>query len=63
MQAASIKYQMKQRNTQTIQLQASDTLLVIDIQNDFLPGGSLVVPEGNLVVPVLNKYINKFQEQ
>ncbi|MBF9255348.1 bifunctional nicotinamidase/pyrazinamidase [Pontibacter sp. 172403-2] len=29
-------------------------LLLIDIQNDFLPGGSLAVPAGDQVIPVLN---------
>lgn len=27
-------------------------LILVDLQNDFMPGGSLAVPEGNLVVPV-----------
>jgi len=30
-------------------------LLLIDIQNDFLPGGSLAVPAGDHVIPILNK--------
>jgi nicotinamidase/pyrazinamidase len=29
-------------------------LILIDLQNDFLPGGALPVPEGNLVIPVVN---------
>lgn len=29
-------------------------LLIIDLQNDFLPGGALAVPEGNLIIPVIN---------
>lgn len=32
-------------------------LLIVDVQNDFLPGGSLAVPDGDEVVPVLNRYI------
>lgn len=32
-------------------------LLVVDVQNDFCPGGALPVPEGDRVVPVLNRYI------
>lgn len=32
-------------------------LLIVDVQNDFLPGGSLVVPNGDEVIPVLNRYI------
>ena len=30
-------------------------LLVTDVQNDFLPGGALAVPEGDEVVPVINE--------
>ncbi len=29
-----------------------DALLVVDIQNDFLPGGALGVPDGDKVIPV-----------
>ena len=32
-------------------------LILVDIQNDFCPGGALAVPEGDLVVPVANKLI------
>ena len=31
-----------------------DALLVVDVQNDFCPGGSLAVTEGDQVVPILN---------
>lgn len=34
-----------------------DALLVIDVQNDFCPGGKLPVEGGDAVVPVLNRYI------
>ncbi len=40
-----------------------DVLLVTDIQNDFLPGGSLAVSHGDEVVPVLNRYIGAFLAQ
>jgi nicotinamidase/pyrazinamidase len=33
----------------------SDVLLVIDVQNDFCPGGALTVPRGDEVVPVVNR--------
>lgn len=36
-------------------------LLVVDVQNDFCPGGALPVPEGDQVVPVLNEYIRRFR--
>lgn len=38
-------------------------LLIVDVQNDFCPGGALAVPEGDKVVPVLNKYINIFTKK
>ena len=37
-----------------------DALVVVDVQNDFLPGGALAVPNGDEVVPVLNRYIGQF---
>lgn len=43
-------------------MQAGDALLVVDVQNDFCPGGSLPVTEGDKVVPVLNRYIERFRE-
>jgi nicotinamidase/pyrazinamidase len=32
----------------------ADALIVIDVQNDFCPGGALAVPQGDAVVPVIN---------
>lgn len=40
-----------------VKLGAGDALLVVDVQNDFLPGGRLAVPGGDAVVPVLNRYL------
>lgn len=37
-------------------------LLVVDVQNDFCPGGALAVPEGDKVVSVINKYIKIFSK-
>ena len=34
---------------------AGDVLLIVDVQNDFCPGGALAVPEGDSVVPVINR--------
>jgi nicotinamidase/pyrazinamidase len=34
-----------------------DALLVVDMQHDFLPGGSLAVPDGDAIVPVLDEYV------
>src|SRR5882724_4261093 len=30
-------------------------LILVDIQNDFLPGGALAVPEGDAAIPIANK--------
>jgi nicotinamidase/pyrazinamidase len=35
-------------------------LLVVDLQNDFLPGGALPVPEGDSIIPRLNEVISAF---
>ena len=35
-------------------------LLVIDVQNDFCPGGALAVPDGDAVVPVINRLMPHF---
>jgi nicotinamidase/pyrazinamidase len=40
-----------------------DALVVVDVQNDFCPGGSLAVPDGDSVVPVLNRYAERFDAQ
>ncbi|MBT9289542.1 bifunctional nicotinamidase/pyrazinamidase [Prosthecodimorpha staleyi] len=33
---------------------SNSVLLVVDVQNGFLPGGSLAVPDGDAVIPVIN---------
>jgi nicotinamidase/pyrazinamidase len=38
----------------------SDVLLVVDVQNDFCPGGSLPVSRGNEVVPLINRMAPRF---
>lgn len=43
-----------------IRLKQGDALLVVDIQNDFLPGGALEVAGGDKIVPVVNVYIERF---
>jgi len=35
-------------------------LLIVDVQNDFCPGGALAVPEGDRVVPVINRLLSHF---
>jgi nicotinamidase/pyrazinamidase len=36
-------------------------LLIVDVQNDFCPGGALAVQDGDQVVPVINKIMNRFK--
>ena len=38
-------------------LEDGDALLIIDVQNDFCPGGALPIEEGDVVIPVLNRWI------
>jgi nicotinamidase/pyrazinamidase len=38
-----------------------DALILVDIQNDFLPGGALAVPDGDAVVPVANALMDRFE--
>lgn len=35
-------------------------LIVVDLQNDFVPGGSLAVPRGNEIIPLVNRIQEKF---
>lgn len=43
-----------------IQLEQGDALLVVDMQNDFLPGGALGVPEGHQVTAPINHLIGMY---
>jgi len=44
------------------EISEKDALLVVDVQRDFCPGGSLPVPEGDKVVAVLNDYVRLFKK-
>jgi nicotinamidase/pyrazinamidase len=37
-----------------------NSLILVDIQNDFLPGGALAVPHGDEVIPVVNRLQHRF---
>lgn len=39
-----------------------NALIIVDVQNDFCPGGALAVVEGDLVVPTLNAYAQLFRK-
>lgn len=43
-----------------MQLAPTDCLLIIDVQNDFLPGGALAVPDGDQIIPVVNQLAQAF---
>jgi len=36
-------------------------LILVDIQNDFLPGGALAVPEGDAIIPLANRLMEDFE--
>ena len=46
----------------TYTLSNIDALLITDIQNDFLSGGALPVPQGEQVIPILNEYARRFSQ-
>jgi nicotinamidase/pyrazinamidase len=44
----------------TLRIGGDDLLLVIDVQNDFCAHGALAVPDGDAVVPVINRLAGRF---
>jgi nicotinamidase/pyrazinamidase len=38
-----------------------NALILVDIQNDFVPGGVLAVPEGDRIVPIVNRLQDRFE--
>lgn len=44
-------------------LQPTDALLLVDVQNDFLGGGSLAVPDADAILPVITAYIELFSRR
>ncbi len=42
-------------------INGNDVLIVIDVQNDFCPGGALAVPRGDEVVPIINRLAARFR--
>jgi nicotinamidase/pyrazinamidase len=43
-------------------MDAASALLIVDIQNDFLPGGALAVPAGDEVIPTINRVALHFDK-
>ena len=44
----------------SIRLQSGDALIAVDVQNDFLPGGSLAVTAGDGVIAPIKRYLAAF---
>lgn len=42
-------------SSSALMLGKEDALIVVDVQNDFLPGGALSVPDGTAILPVINQ--------
>lgn len=46
----------------SMRLNSHDALIIVDVQNDFCPGGRLAVPGGDEVVPVLNRWTERARQ-
>jgi nicotinamidase/pyrazinamidase len=46
---------------ETQRIGTADVLIVVDVQNDFCPGGALAVPRGDEVVPIVNRLAARFR--
>ena len=49
--------------SEKIQILENDALIVVDIQNDFIPGGALAVPDGDNIIPGVNKLMIAFKNK
>lgn len=46
-----------------IRITQFDALIVVDMQRDFMPGGTLPVPEADTIIPTINEYIQIFKNR
>lgn len=44
-------------------LEPGDALLIVDVQNDFCPGGALPIENGDAVIPVLNRWLSAAKDE
>jgi nicotinamidase/pyrazinamidase len=44
-----------------MRITSEDVLVVVDVQNDFCPGGALAVPDGDAVIPVIHQIAPRFE--
>ncbi len=47
--------------TEPAKFEDHDVLVIVDLQNDFCPGGALAVPEGDQIVPLVNRLAARFR--
>ena len=43
-------------------MKKNNALIIVDVQNDFCPGGKLAVPDGDKIIQTINKLSNKFEK-
>ncbi len=55
--------QAKKEKAMKLNLRKGDCLIIVDMQNDFMPWGSLPVPDADKIIPVLNSYIELFHKK
>ena len=44
----------------SIAVDSHDTLVIVDVQNDFVPGGALAVADGDSIIPIVNRLARAF---
>ncbi|MGH9585656.1 MAG: bifunctional nicotinamidase/pyrazinamidase [Acidobacteriaceae bacterium] len=44
-----------------MEITTHDALIIIDVQNDFCPGGALAVPDGDAVIPMIHRIAARFE--
>ncbi len=44
----------------SVAVSGTRALIIVDVQNDFLPGGALAVPEGDVIIPVINELQSEY---
>ena len=52
---------MKSEACETVWQPTDEALILVDLQNDFLPGGALAVSDGDAVIPLANRLQTRFQ--
>lgn len=50
------------KHVEELSFRQGDAILVVDVQNDFLPGGALAVQEGDVIIPGINELLKTGRE-